>query len=440
MQESRPTKQQGRAALLAWQRDRLAAWDTLHLKQDRLLLGVTATAKRGDNIGLECIFQDTVFSRTIREMVERGRLSGIRAYRVDSATNLDGIGIRAGDFEQEKLGEAVNVAARNTVAVKAYQDYGENRKGLTFCVNVAHAKALAEAYQAVGISAVAVYGAMKPEDRKRALADFKAGRIRMLCNAMLLVEGYDEPDIQIIVHAKPTKSSLLYIQMTGRGLRTAPGKKDCIIIDIVDVTKKHSLFTSPELFGLPVGFDAKGGDVLAAKQQIEKLAEDNSMVNLADAKSIDECKLRVSEVDLLESFHDDVVEKHTALAWVRTGEGYEISWSGLLLNEFLSVSPGKEGWKVEYKQGKKTKWEATLPDAKSGLARAESWLKQNHRSVFTRSQRTTSTNPASQNMKDMVASAYPGLNVQNLTYAQGTALLGKKYHESRKYKTFDGGK
>jgi superfamily II DNA or RNA helicase len=439
MADTRPTKQDGRAALLAWQRDRLQAWDGYQIQDGKLLLGVTATPKRGDNIGLECVFQSITFNRTIREMIEKGRLCKLRAFRVKSETSLDAVGIRAGDFEQEKLATTVNEDKRNTIAVKAYLEYAGGRKGITFCANVAHAQAMAETYRTAGVPALAVYGAMPEKERQAALAAFGRGEIKMLTNCNVLTEGFDEPNVQVIVHARPTKSSLLYIQMTGRGLRVHPGKENCIIIDIVDITKKHSLITSPELLGLPVGFDAKGGDLLSLKQQVESVQAANPLANLEDIKDIEECKLRVAEVDLLGNFHDEVLDNHTQLAWERTGEGYEISWNGPLLNEFVEVAKVDDGeldgWAFRYKKGRRTDFEKKFPSAEAALKEAEGWLKKVQPTQWALGQKNykDGSDPATPDQKRAVQAFGLRTNVDALTKGEARLILSHHYSKRRRY-------
>jgi ATP-dependent helicase IRC3 len=446
MKDIRPTRQDGRAALLAWQRERLNAWDEINKVStpeegefERLLLGVTATPKRGDKIGLECVFQSIAFERNIREMIERQRLCKLRAFRVRTDTSLDSVGIRAGDFEQDKLAETINVDKRNAVAVKAYLDYAEGRKGITFCANVAHATAMAETYRQAGVPAAVVYGAMPKAQREQTLAAFSRGEIKMLTNCNVLTEGFDEPNVQVIIHARPTKSSLLYIQMTGRGLRVHPGKKNCIIIDIVDITKKHSLITSPELLGLPVGFDAKGGDLLSLKQQVESVQAANPLANLEDIKNIEECKLRVAEVDLLGNFHDEVLDNHTQLAWERTGEGYEISWNGPLLNEFVEVAKVDDGeldgWAFRYKKGRRTDFEKKFPSAEAALKEAEGWLKKVQPTQWALGQKNykDGSDPATPDQKRAVQAFGLRTNVDALTKGEARLILSHHYSKRRRY-------
>ncbi len=449
MAETRPKKEHGRAALLSWQRERLAAWDAIrHVGTvnafgsfeeagTKLLLGVTATSKRGDNIGLEAIFNKISFDRTIREMIQRARLCRLKAYRVNSDTSLDDVGVRAGDFEQEKLATAVNVDKRNKVAVKAYLDYCQGRKGITFCANVAHAMSMAETYRAAGVTAMCVHGQMSRADRALALELFSAGEIKMLTNCNVLTEGFDEPDVQCIIHARPTKSSLLYIQMTGRGLRVHPGKDNCIIIDIVDVTRKHSLITSPELLGLPMGFDAKGGDLLEAKEKVEATQAAHPLADLTDVKDLDDCQLRVAEVDLLGNFHDEVLDQSsTKLAWERTGEGYEISWRGQLLNEFAKVVQREDGqWAFRHEKGRRIDHEKTFPTPEAAIAGAEQWLHKNKPSAWSLNQKRASDadQPVPPDMAKQIQSFGLRASAANMTKGEARLILQHHYSKQRRY-------
>ena len=429
MAESRPRPEEGRDAKLEWQRDRLASWDS-EKQTDQLLLGVTATPKRGDNIGLEAVFQEITVNRTIREMIERGRLSKIRAFRVQTTTSLDDVSTRAGDLAQDELAQAVNVSTRNATAVKAYVDYAPGRKGIAFTVDVAHAQNLAAAFRAVGIKAEAVYGAMPPADRASVLDRYRRGELRILTNCNLLTEGFDEPDVQVIIHARPTKSSLLYIQMSGRGLRVAAGKENCIIIDLVDVTRRHSLFTSPELLGLPADFDAKGDDLMDLNQQFEAVQAKNPLADLSDIKSLDDIKLKVAEVDLLSTFHDENIDNHSHLAWHRTGEGYQIQWRGELVNERMQiVERGENQWQAAYHKGKITQWSGDATNARDAFGKAEEYLRAKLAPLYLVYRRDASWRslPATDLQKQTIARFGVAVNTANLTKGDANNLISKLY-------------
>lgn len=427
MEDTMPKRENGKNALLEWQREKLATWDGLHTP-DRLLLGVTATPKRGDNIGLEAVFQHIVFNRSIRELMEWGFLCRLRAFRVLTSTSLDEVGTRAGDFAVDSLGAAVNNDNRNAKAVKAYLQYANSKKGVTFCVNVAHAQSLAVAFNAAGVPAAAIHGMLSEEKRAELLQKFRDGELQMLTNCQILTEGTDIPDIECIVHARPTKSTLLYIQMTGRGLRPYPGKESCIVIDIVDVTRKHSLISAPELLGLPVSFDAKGGDLLDTKVKLEEAAQANPLAVLDDVKSLDDIQLRVEEVDLLGQFHDDAIDNHAALAWRKTGEGYELGWRGDLLNERMDIAKTEAGWEVRHHKdarSPKAHWKDIAPSATEALKKAEDYIKQKMNWVhqLMRKDRSWRDQPASEHQKQNLQKMGYKINVDKISRGEADNLI-----------------
>ena len=170
---------------LLWQRERLAVWDE-SCRPDRLLLGVTATPKRGDNIGLEAVFQKVVFQRDIRWMIEHKYLATIRAYRIKTTANISSVKTRAGDFAIEDLADAVDTSVRNEAAVKAYAEHAPGRKTIVSCVNVKHAQDMAECFRNNGYTAEAIYGNLDGDERKAMLQRFRAGETMILTNCMVL--------------------------------------------------------------------------------------------------------------------------------------------------------------------------------------------------------------------------------------------------------------
>ena len=150
------------------------------------------------------------------------------------------------------------------------------KAGLTlgFTVDVQHAHDLAQAFQEAGYNWVALSGETPKDERRRILADFRRGTMVGIANCMILTEGTDLPLASCILHAKPTKSATLYEQMTGRGLRPHPGKDRCIVIDIVDIARRHSLQTAPVLYGLPPGLIPEADQTLADMEaQLKTLQE-----------------------------------------------------------------------------------------------------------------------------------------------------------------------
>ena len=208
---------------------------------EKLLLGVTATAFRGDKLELADAFDEIVFERSIETMMKAGYLCDIRGLSVNTGTDISCVHLQTGDFAVNELSAKINIPERNELIADTYVRRGENRHGVVFCVKVEHAQNVAEAFRDKGIACEAVYGEMPSEVRQDILRRYANHELQILTNVGVLTEGWDVPDTDIIMMARPTKSQGLYIQCVGRGLRLSPGKKDCLLVDFVDIAKKHEL-------------------------------------------------------------------------------------------------------------------------------------------------------------------------------------------------------
>lgn len=385
LEDQRPARTAKPEDVVEWQRRRLDLWDSEHDPQ-RLLIGITATPKRSDNVGLEAIFQRIAFSMDMRRAIEDGWLSRLRAIKVESSTDLDRVHTLAGDFNVGELGDAVNSDERNRLAVAAWHEHASGRKTIAFCANVGHAHSLAEEFRKTGVTAEAVDGTTPTEERRQLLKDFSAGKIEVLTNFGILTEGFDEPNVRCILHARPTKSSLLYIQMTGRGTRLAPGKTDCLIIDIVDVTRRHSLVTIPDLFGLPAGFDMKGGDVLNTVKRVEEIKKEVPWVQIDEnVGSLDELEVRAMEVDLWDPAKLQVQDASASFNWLKDGDdtfrlSYPVEDGDAKENERLEIRRNTLGqWDIStVRDGKRPVGLSTgMRELSDAFRAAESWFRCN---------------------------------------------------------------
>jgi len=201
---------------------------------NKLLIGVTATPHRSDSLGLGDTFQKIVFSRSIGTMIKAGYLSPVIGRKILTNFSFERIRTRNGDFALEDLSEAINTPERNKFIVEKFQEYANDRKAIAFCCDVQHCKDLADAFREAGFNAEAVFGEMPTHDRKLIIESLKNGKIQIVTSCGILTEGFDEPSINVIVMARPTKSPGLYTQMCGRGLRLWPGKQDCLVLDFTD--------------------------------------------------------------------------------------------------------------------------------------------------------------------------------------------------------------
>ena len=230
------------------------------------LLGVTATPMRHDRHDIMTILGQPVFSMGLPEAIAKGWLCDLRGIQIRTTISLDGVGMRAGDFADEQLAAAVNRPDRNAIIVDAYRKHAAGRPALCFAVNVAHAHALSDAFNAAGVTSAALDGTTPRDERQQILSDFASGRLQVVCNCAVLTEGFDAPNVATVILARPTRSRSLYVQMAGRGTRPAPGKTDCLILDIADNTVRHDLAVQslPQLVGrADYAVPVNSGDTLA---------------------------------------------------------------------------------------------------------------------------------------------------------------------------------
>ena len=234
-----------------------------------LTLGVTATPERGDRQRLDC-FEEIVYSRDLTSMIREGYLVDLRAAQVGIAANLDRVSVHHGDFAAEALGKAMHDASAPEMVVQAYEKFASGRRALVFTPTVALAHETAEAFVMAGLSAAALDGTTALDERRSILKQLGSGELAALANCAVLTEGFDEPSINTVIIARPTKSRQLYLQMVGRGTRLYPGKDDCLILDLVGVSQLHKLVSAASLFGLPKGAFGQGlhtlGGILGAQE------------------------------------------------------------------------------------------------------------------------------------------------------------------------------
>src|SRR5581483_6642286 len=243
----------------------------------KLLLGVTATNQRPDGKALSDIFEKISYTYSIRQAIGDGYLVPIRGFRVATETSLEDCSIHGGDFAKSELSRAIDTPERNRLVVSRWKELGEGRKTVAFTVDIEHAQHLAKEFNAAGIVAEAVWG--DDPEREAKLKRFENGETNVLCNCQVLMEGYDDPSIECVVLARPTTSALAFTQMVGRGTRINPGKKDLIVIDVVDNTSRHSLVTLPTLMGLSNTLDLEGQQLLEVVEKIEAMQEENPTID-----------------------------------------------------------------------------------------------------------------------------------------------------------------
>lgn len=286
-----------------------------------LVVGVTATPQRGDNVRLTDVFDDVTYYITIQELMNANFLSGLRGYRVASDVDISDIPIRAGDYSERYLEASINIEERNDLIVRSYKELASGLKTLAFCATVKHAEDLRDTFRKEGVTSELVVGTTESAKRSAVFEDFRRGKIEVIVNVGVLTEGFDEPSVECIILARPTRSNLLYTQIVGRGTRLHPGKQHCIVIDIADITKGKKPLGLPTLLGLPPDFDADGEDLLVLSAQYQEL-EAKAPTEAATVRSLQDIKLAWERIDLFTPPKPSAtLLEYSNLIWTETGEG-----------------------------------------------------------------------------------------------------------------------
>jgi DNA repair protein RadD len=207
------------------------------------VVGLTATPYR---LGHGMIDQDgALFSALIEpvsidELVHQGHLVRLRSKWTEFGLDTEGVHTRGGEYIESELQAAVNTPEQNTRTVRETIALAGSRKSwLFFCCGVDHARDVCEVLREEGIAADCVTGDTPKKERERIIDAFKRGELRALTNANVLTTGFDHPGVDLIAMMRPTLSPGLYVQMAGRGLRVAPGKADCLVLDFAGVIETH---------------------------------------------------------------------------------------------------------------------------------------------------------------------------------------------------------
>jgi superfamily II DNA or RNA helicase len=234
-----------------------------HFDDHAKVLGVTATSDRGDKRNLGRYFENIACEINLLDLIKQGWLSPIRVKTVPLEMDLSGVRTSRGDFSADDLGHALEPYLEKIADVMVEH---RHRKTIVFLPLIAVSKRFAEICRERGLLAEHVDG--QTSERKAALERFRKNETRILTNAMLLTEGYDEPSIDCVVCLRPTKVRALYSQIIGRGTRIWPGKDHLLVLDFLWQSEEHSLIRPAHLIA---------EDEADAKALTEKLGNDGDL-------------------------------------------------------------------------------------------------------------------------------------------------------------------
>lgn len=358
-----------------------------------VLIGTTATAKRTDRASLyavdefnnpvilagkkgapakpanphQSVFEKLVYNYSVFDAVEDGWIVPPRGFVCKTDTNIDKVRTVAGEFVEKDLDKAVNTEPRTLQAISRWREVASDRPTLVFCVSVDHAKRAAALWKDAGYEAADVNGETDKDVRRKLFYDFKTGAVQVICNVGVATEGVDLPNCSCVVMLRPTKSWGLFMQCCGRGCRTlngtlngmedaspeerkaainASGKRDYIILDVVDITKQFDdLCTAPKILDLPCNLDLEGHTVAEAKKLIDDHREAKEIVTDSLPLTFTELAGRLVAVDLLRSSNAQSKKK-----W-RVVDGATLRYEGTPAGYTATMHQQGDRWRLIVSHG-----------------------------------------------------------------------------------------
>ena len=211
-------------------------------------LGLTATPCRLNGKGFTDLFDVLVQSWSVPEFISKGRLAtyDFVSIKSDGVTQrlIDSLQKRGadGDYQNKEMDMLLNKKPSIERLYRSLEEFGKDRKGIVYAINISHAQKITKLYQEHGVKVIAIDSKTPATERQQDIEAFRKGDIQVLVNVDIFSEGFDCPDVEFVQLARPTLSLAKYLQMVGRGLRVAKGKKNCVIIDNVGLYR---------VFGLP---------------------------------------------------------------------------------------------------------------------------------------------------------------------------------------------
>jgi len=251
-------------------------------------IGLTATDQRPDKKKLETVFGTYSTTLSLKEAMEKEVVARANVFRIETNIDLSQVRFNGKDYVNADLEKRIRVTSRNELIVSVIKEYftsgaAGSRQGVIFCVNVSHANEMAKLLNEADITAVSYTG--QTRNPASVMEEFKQKKIRFLCACNMISEGWDYPELGILVMARPTLSKVLYLQQIGRGLRKTDVKKNVIVVDVVDeygamikACNMHAIFANPYYvpFGDITRTDYSAGDLVVIdgiEERIERITE-----------------------------------------------------------------------------------------------------------------------------------------------------------------------
>jgi ATP-dependent helicase IRC3 len=333
---------------------------TLSYLTPKLLLSLTATPHREDNMLLGDIYDEIVYNYGIKEGIDNNYLCELDAVRVKTTTSLDKVRTTAGELNQKDLSEEINTPERNQLVVANYLKYAKGRQAFFYCVDIDHAVKLSEVFNEHGIKCKPISGDNKiTPNRERDIKDFRERKLEVLTNCMVLTAGVDIPNVSCIGMASPTKSLTKYIQCAGRATRLKDKEhvikfgQNSIILDYIDNTSRHNLVNAWEL-----DKDKDPEDrVFITREKRDKLLEERKKKALLKIKREEDERVKLLAIPkpkLNTSIRMQEPATEAQLKWI-SDLGYpvdEINYTKAMCSQIIMDLPAteKQKWLLKHKR------------------------------------------------------------------------------------------
>jgi len=341
------------------------------------VLGVTATPQRSDNTRLTDVFDEIVYYKTIQDLIEDGYLCTLVGYRIKTDTDISGVATNEGDYVASQLEDAIDTPERNAHIVAAYNSLVPESKAIVFCAGVKHANNLATSFASAQIKTEVILGATDSDSRRDILARFRMGTTKVLINVGVLTEGFDEPTVETIILARPTRSTLLYTQIVGRGTRLHEGKPHCTVLDFADTTRGKKPIGLPSLLGLPPEFDLQGQDLIEVAKKYKELEDycPGEAVRVLDPNDIELAYKRINL--FMPPPPNEFVQQYSRFVWAEVAENdFHLGVDNY--NSFRIYTDTLGRWVAEHRQrtldGLQVKLLGHPEDMRDAFVRSDKWI------------------------------------------------------------------
>lgn len=308
------------------------------------------------------LYDDLVVGTTTQELIDKGYLSKFRVY-APAHPDLTGVKIVKGDYETKGLSRVMQEGTLVADIVSTWLEKGEDRPTLCFGVDRAHAKKLQQQFLEAGVPTEYMDAFTEVEEREEIAAKFASGEIQVVCNVGVLTTGIDW-DVRCIILARPTRSEILYTQIIGRGLRTAEGKDDCLILDHSDTTLRLGFVSDIHHDKLDNG--EKNRNPLERKIALPKACPKCAFIKPPKTRECPACGFAAQPVSKVETQSGELMEltrdgRPKASKWTREQKrvfycellgharlkGYKDGWAYHAYKQRIGVGPAEKGFPLQ---------------------------------------------------------------------------------------------